>query len=120
MELKIESEKELALARQKNEFLTAKVAELVRERELLSSKNLIDKPSLDKNDVLREQCEKSQQETASLEVKLEKARKALREGEANLSKQVSQVEKEKAQLQERLSSSEDKLRELNSRLSNRT
>ena len=89
MELKIETEKEIALTRQKNEFLTTKVAELVKEREATSSKNLAERPN-DRSDILKEQVERLTQELSVMELKLEKAKKSARDTESLLTKQLSQ------------------------------
>jgi hypothetical protein len=72
-----------------NEFLTTKVAELVKEREATSSKNLAERPN-DRSDILKEQVERLTQELSVMELKLEKAKKSARDTESLLTKQLSQ------------------------------
>ena len=57
MQYKIESDKEIALCRQRNEFLTIKLQEAARDRESVSSKNI---ERLDKQKLadLKEQLDK--------------------------------------------------------------
>lgn len=78
MQYKIESDKEIALCRQRNEFLNAKLQDITREKESISSKNI---EKLDKQKIidLKEQYEKAKAEIISLEAKLESQRRSIRE-----------------------------------------
>lgn len=68
MQYKIESDKEIALCRQRNEFLTIKLQEATRDRESASSKNI---ERLDKQKLadLKEQLDKCKAELIALETK---------------------------------------------------
>jgi hypothetical protein len=54
MQIKIESEKQIALSKQRNEFLNAKLQEMTKEKEFSSSKN-IDKLDKQKIGELKDQ-----------------------------------------------------------------
>jgi hypothetical protein len=90
MQYKIESDKEIALCRQRNEFLNAKLQDITREKESTSSKNI---ERLDKQKMadMKEQIEKGKGETIALETKCEALRRALKEQEAAAVKRTANL-----------------------------
>jgi hypothetical protein len=90
MQYKIESDKEIALCRQRNEFLNAKLQDITREKESTSSKNI---ERLDKQKMadMKEQIEKGKGETIALETKCEALRRTLKEQEAAAVKRTANL-----------------------------
>jgi hypothetical protein len=90
MQYKIESDKKIALCRQRNEFLNAKLQDITREKESTSSKNI---ERLDKQKMadMKEQIEKGKGETIALETKCEALRRTLKEQEAAAVKRTANL-----------------------------
>lgn len=119
MQYKIESDKQIALCRQRNEFLNAKLQDITREKESISSKNI---EKLDKQKIidLKEQYEKAKAEIISLEAKLESQRRSIREQQGISSKKIQNLESQLQFNQQKEAMNQTKILDLEAKLNMKT
>lgn len=111
MHFKIDAQKQIALSKQKNDFLMARVNELAKQKETGSMRNL---QKLEKNKIieLKDQVDKLKQENSSLQSKIENLRKNEKQSINSFKKQLNEVEKENCVLNQKLEISQSKIKEL--------
>ena len=118
MKYRIETEKELALVKQKNEFQATKLNDLSKDKESGSTKNF---EKLDKQRFgdLKEQNDKLKADVLSLQGKLQAQRKAMRDQEAAAKKQYATLERDYACLVQKEAFCQNKIAELQSKVSDK-
>jgi len=120
LERKVESNREIALSQQQNEFLNKKIEELQKQLDEVM-KRYEEKLKIMKEEYsqeLQEKNDKYTKEKADLQASLDKIKKGGAESESVLTKQLSQLGKDKALLQEKLNTLELRLGDADQRMNN--
>ena len=108
MHNRIDSEKEIALTRQRNEFLQTKITDLNKQKDISLAKSS-DKADKQKISELKQQNQTLKAEILGYSSKAETSRKSFKDMQANYKKKICELEKNNQLLAQQASFNETKI-----------